>query len=118
MTLVGAARASATRVGVPSRRLNRRTRRRLVMKLVLSPVMLAVAAGVSLPFYYIVVNTFKTTEQGATSPLGLAVSIYTAELQERLQFRSQSCRASVIARTSPCWESWRRCCSGPWRPSR
>ena len=33
--------------------------------------MLVVAAGVSLPFYYIVVNTFKTTEQGATAPLAL-----------------------------------------------
>ncbi len=71
MTTLSPARASATQAAVPSRRLNRRTRRRLAVKLILSPVMLAVAAGVSLPFYYIVVNTFKTTEQGATSPLAL-----------------------------------------------
>jgi raffinose/stachyose/melibiose transport system permease protein len=71
VTFVGAARRSATGVGMPSRRLSRRSRRRFVTKLVLSPIMLVVAAGVSLPFYYIVVNTFKTTEQGATAPLAL-----------------------------------------------
>ena len=71
MTLVGAAQGGARRVVVPSRRVSRRRRRQLVVKLVLSPVMLAVAAGVSLPFYYIVVNTFKTAQQGATSPLAL-----------------------------------------------
>jgi raffinose/stachyose/melibiose transport system permease protein len=33
--------------------------------------MLALAAGAALPFYYIVVNTFKTPEQSAISPLAL-----------------------------------------------
>lgn len=40
-------------------------------KTVLSLAMLILAAGVSLPFYYIVVNTFKTAEQGAIAPLAL-----------------------------------------------
>ena len=88
MTLVGAAQGGARRVVVPSRRVSRRRRRQLVVKLVLSPVMLAVAAGVSLPFYYIVVNTFKTAQQGVTVAVGFAFSVYTGELQERLQFRT------------------------------
>jgi raffinose/stachyose/melibiose transport system permease protein len=71
VTTVSRARISTTGVGVPSRRVSRRSRRRLATKVVLSVIMLGLAAGISLPFYYIVVNTFKTTEQGATSPLAL-----------------------------------------------
>lgn len=52
-------------------RANWRRHRRLALKLVLSLVMLALAAGAALPFYYIVVNTFKTPEQSAISPLAL-----------------------------------------------
>ncbi len=81
MTLVSANRRSATGVGVvPSRRLSRRNRRRLITKLVLSPVMLVVAAGVSLPFYYIVVNTLQDGRAGGHGPVGLAFSIYATEL--------------------------------------
>jgi raffinose/stachyose/melibiose transport system permease protein len=60
-----------TTVGVPSRRLLRRKRRRLGLRALLSAVMLALAAGMALPFYYIVVNTFKTAQQAATAPLAL-----------------------------------------------
>ena len=38
-------------------------------------VMVAVACGVALPFYYIIVNTFKTQEQTTLSPLGLPTSL-------------------------------------------
>ena len=50
-------------------------RRRLVGKLLTSVVMLPIACGAALPFYYIIVNTFKTQEQTALSPLGLPSSL-------------------------------------------
>ena len=87
MTLVGAARPSATRVGMPSRRLNRRNRRRVITKLVLSPVMLVVAAGVSLPFYYIVVKNFEPPSRAQPLPWRCLLHLHT-ELQERIQFRT------------------------------
>ncbi len=68
---VNPALVGATPTVAPSWRSSRRRRRRLATKVLLSAVMLALAAGISLPFYYIVVNTFKTAEQGATAPLAL-----------------------------------------------
>ena len=41
-----------------------------------SIVMLALAAVVGLPFYYIVVNTLKTQRETAIAPLGLPSSLY------------------------------------------
>jgi raffinose/stachyose/melibiose transport system permease protein len=67
---VGSIKA-AVRVEARSRGPNGRRRRRWAIKLLLSVVMLALAAGAALPFYYIVVNTFKTPEQSAISPLAL-----------------------------------------------
>jgi raffinose/stachyose/melibiose transport system permease protein len=58
-------------VSVVPRRSAWRRHRWMVIKVVLSVVMLVMAAGVSLPFYYIVVNTFKTSGQAASSPLSL-----------------------------------------------
>jgi raffinose/stachyose/melibiose transport system permease protein len=37
--------------------------------------MIPIACGAALPFYYIIVNTFKTQEQTALSPLGLPSSL-------------------------------------------
>jgi len=59
---------------VPGRRLwsrHGRGRRRAVARAILGLIMVVLAAGVSLPFYYIVVNTFKTASQAATAPLSL-----------------------------------------------
>jgi raffinose/stachyose/melibiose transport system permease protein len=40
-----------------------------------SIVMLSVACAVALPFYYIIVNTFKNQQQTSESPLGLPTSL-------------------------------------------
>jgi raffinose/stachyose/melibiose transport system permease protein len=40
----------------------------------LSVVMLSIACTVAVPFYYIIVNTFKTQQQTSVSPLGLPTS--------------------------------------------
>ncbi len=44
-------------------------------KIALSIVMLSIACAVALPFYYIIVNTFKTQQQTSASPLGLPTSL-------------------------------------------
>lgn len=49
--------------------------RRLLGSAVTSVVMIVIACGAALPFYYIIVNTFKTQEQTALSPLGLPSSL-------------------------------------------
>ncbi len=41
-------------------------------------VMLSIACAVALPFYYIVVNTFKNQQQTSESPLGLPSSLTLA----------------------------------------
>ena len=46
-----------------------------VTRLAMSVVMLSIACTVAFPFYYIVVNTFKTQQQTSVSPLGLPTSI-------------------------------------------
>ena len=43
-------------------------------RLALSIVMLSIACTVAVPFYYIVVNTFKTQQQTSVSPLGFPTS--------------------------------------------
>ena len=48
----------------------------MIRRLVLSAVMIALAALVAVPLYYIVVNTFKTQADMATSPLGLPAHWY------------------------------------------
>ncbi|HTW09902.1 MAG TPA: hypothetical protein VME46_20535, partial [Acidimicrobiales bacterium] len=45
-----------------------------VSRLALSIVMLSIACTVAVPFYYIIVNTFKTQQQTSVSPLGLPTS--------------------------------------------
>jgi len=50
-------------------------RRGLVGKILTSAIMIPIACGAALPFYYIIVNTFKTQEQTALSPLGLPSSL-------------------------------------------
>lgn len=49
---------------------------------VLSVIMVAVAAVIGIPLYYIVVNTFKTQDQMVTSPLGLPTRLYLGNYQE------------------------------------
>ena len=73
MSIVSASRAAvgSKSVGTRSEGAPRRRRRRLALRTLLSVVMLALAAGMALPFYYIVVNTFKTSQQAAASPLAL-----------------------------------------------
>lgn len=46
-----------------------------VTRLAVSIVMLSIACAVAFPFYYIVVNTFKTQQQTSESPLGLPTSL-------------------------------------------
>ena len=46
-----------------------------VTKLAVSIVMISIACAVAFPFYYIVVNTFKTQQQTSESPLGLPTSL-------------------------------------------
>jgi raffinose/stachyose/melibiose transport system permease protein len=46
-----------------------------VTRLATSVVMLSVAFTFAVPFYYIVVNTFKTQQQTSVSPLGLPTSL-------------------------------------------
>jgi raffinose/stachyose/melibiose transport system permease protein len=46
-----------------------------VSRLALSIVMLSIACTVAVPFYYIIVNTFKTQQQTSVSPLGLPTSL-------------------------------------------
>ena len=43
-------------------------------RLALSIIMLSIACTVAVPFYYIVVNTFKTQQQTSVSPLGFPTS--------------------------------------------
>ena len=43
-------------------------------RLALSIVMLSIACTVAVPFYYIIVNTFKTQQQTSVSPLGFPTS--------------------------------------------
>ena len=43
-------------------------------KIALSIAMLSIACAVALPFYYIIVNTFKTQQQTSESPLGFPSS--------------------------------------------
>lgn len=43
---------------------------------IISAVMIPLAAVVGVPFYYIVVNTFKTQQETATAPLALPTSLY------------------------------------------
>ncbi len=50
-------------------------RRRRLGSLLATVVMLPIAAGAALPFYYIIVNTLKTQEQTALSPLSLPTSL-------------------------------------------
>jgi raffinose/stachyose/melibiose transport system permease protein len=45
-----------------------------VTRLAMSVVMLSIAFTFAVPFYYIVVNTFKTQQQTSVSPLGLPTS--------------------------------------------
>ncbi len=49
---------------------------------VLSVLMIGVAAVIGIPLYYIVVNTFKTQDQMVTSPLGLPNRLYLGNYQE------------------------------------
>jgi raffinose/stachyose/melibiose transport system permease protein len=49
-------------------------RRSWVTRLATSVVMLSIACTVAFPFYYIVVNTFKTQQQTSESPLSLPTS--------------------------------------------
>ena len=58
-----------------------------------SIVMLSIASAVLLPFYYIVVNTFKTQAQTSQSPLGLPTSLTLANYRHVFQ-------------TVPVWKSF------------
>jgi raffinose/stachyose/melibiose transport system permease protein len=53
-------------------------------KIALSIVMLSIACAVALPFYYIVVNTFKTQQQTSQSPLGLPSSLTLSNYRQVL----------------------------------
>jgi raffinose/stachyose/melibiose transport system permease protein len=46
-----------------------------VTRLATSVVMLSIACTVAFPFYYIIVNTFKTQQQTSESPLGFPTSL-------------------------------------------
>jgi raffinose/stachyose/melibiose transport system permease protein len=50
-------------------------RRSWVNRLATSVVMISIACTVAFPFYYIIVNTFKTQQQTSESPLGLPTSL-------------------------------------------
>lgn len=58
------------------------TQRTLFGRVLLSIVMIAIACSVALPFYYIVVNTFKTQLETAESPLGLPSSLSLTNYKE------------------------------------
>jgi raffinose/stachyose/melibiose transport system permease protein len=53
-------------------------------KIALSIVMLSIACAVALPFYYIIVNTFKTQQQTSESPLGLPSSLSLSNYRQVL----------------------------------
>ena len=49
-----------------------------VTRLATSIVMISISCAVAFPFYYIIVNTFKTQQQTSESPLGLPTSLNLA----------------------------------------
>ncbi|MGD0557864.1 MAG: carbohydrate ABC transporter permease [Streptosporangiaceae bacterium] len=53
-------------------------------KIALCIVMLSIACAVALPFYYIIVNTFKTQQQTSESPLGLPSSLSLSNYRQVL----------------------------------
>ena len=61
-------------------------------KIALCIVMLSIACAVALPFYYIIVNTFKTQQQTSESPLGLPSSLSLSNYRQVLD-------------TVPIWQS-------------
>ena len=63
-------------------------------KIALAVVMLSIACAVALPFYYIVVNTFKTQQQTSESPLGLPSSLSLSKRATRGRCSVSAARAA------------------------